>query len=95
MFYPVPCSGNSHGIPPEQVRYRTLMSDDAMKAAVEAAYRRLHARLSEAGASASSDAVRRALQTTLEGLRQRIDADPQWLDEIIRSASVDDVPARR
>jgi hypothetical protein len=64
------------------------VSDDAMKATVQAAYRRLAKTvLASIGASDNSQQLREVVRKTLTDLGEQIDANPTWLDEVIREVT--------
>jgi hypothetical protein len=71
------------------------MSDEAMKTAVKAAYRRLQKAVLTTAGSTGDHAMREALRKTLDELRRGIDDDPEWLDEVMRTAGDDDIPPHR
>jgi hypothetical protein len=64
------------------------MSDDALKAVVESAYKKLEGTVLMASGSAEFDErLRSAVRRTLEEMRERLHHDPTWLDEIIHETT--------
>jgi hypothetical protein len=62
------------------------MSDDALKAIVDAAYKRVEGTVLAASGSAEFDQrLRTAIRKTLEEMRERIDHDPDWVDDVIHA----------
>ena len=64
------------------------MSDDAIRAAVHAAYRRLAGTVLTSTASISERSrLREAIRKTLTDMGEQIDSNPIWLDEVIRDVT--------